>query len=41
MVPLSTLVSTSPTNAPDTIYRYDRRRTAKITGRPGARTQRG
>ena len=34
MVPLSTLVSTSPTNAPDTIYRYDRRRTAKITGGP-------
>ena len=34
MVPLSTLVSTSLTNAPDTIYRYDRRRTAKITGGP-------
>ena len=34
MVPLSTLVSTSPTSAPDTIYRYDRRRTAKITGGP-------
>jgi hydrophobe/amphiphile efflux-1 (HAE1) family protein len=34
MVPLSTLVSTSLTNAPDTIYRYERRRTAKITGGP-------
>jgi hydrophobe/amphiphile efflux-1 (HAE1) family protein len=34
MIPLNTLVSTSPTSAADTIYRYDRRRTAKITGGP-------
>jgi len=29
-------VSTTLTSAPDTIYRYDRRRTAKITGGPAA-----
>jgi multidrug efflux pump subunit AcrB len=34
MIPLNTLVSTSPTSAADTIYRYDRRRTAKLTGGP-------
>jgi multidrug efflux pump subunit AcrB len=34
MVPLSTLVSTQPTNAPDTIYRYNRYRSAKLVGGP-------
>jgi len=34
MVPLSTLATTSPTSAPDTIYRYNRSRTVKITGGP-------
>jgi HAE1 family hydrophobic/amphiphilic exporter-1 len=36
MVPLSTLVSTKPTSAPDTIYRYNRYRTAKLIGGPAA-----
>jgi multidrug efflux pump subunit AcrB len=32
MVPLSTLVTLTPTNAPDVIYRYNRFRSAKLLG---------
>ncbi len=34
MVPLSTLVKVSPMSGPEVIYRYNRFRTAKITGGP-------